>query len=241
MAKTLLIQPEGSRPRLLEAVKATGRGVIERSFIEIEAVACQPVSLEPFAGIIWISKNAVKLAKRAGFSLSPNNKMYAVGPATAELACDEFKATCQCPTARHDSEALLSFEELTNCSGQAWAIMKGQGGRKKLSETLTERGARVTSFEVYQRTPRPPLPSGEIQQWCTQVDTIVVTSAEQLRCFWDSIPTSDYTWLLQCHWVVPSERIALLLRQNNCHTITITQSASENAMMEVLTSADNSL
>ncbi|WP_275576186.1 uroporphyrinogen-III synthase [Aquitalea magnusonii] len=60
------------------------------------------------------------------------------------------------PTAGSDSEALLALPQLADVAGQHWLIVRGQGGRALLADTLCARGAQVSLAEVYQRVDGRP-------------------------------------------------------------------------------------
>ena len=80
-----------------------------------------------------------------------------------------------------DSEHLLELAELQSVSGQKIIILRGNGGRELIHETLSERGALVAYKEVYQRKDLPLTPVLYCKQWQQQnVDTPIITSGHQL-------------------------------------------------------------
>jgi len=237
MNNVLVIQPLHSRQRLLDAVHATGRVVIEHSFITIEPVKTKIVDLTHCDAVIWVSKNAVSRAHAQGINLNPRARMYAVGPGTARLAAELFNQPCQCPVTEHASESLLNLPELIELNSQRWAILKGKGGRELLANSLVARGASFENVVLYQRLKKPLKDPELVQRWISEVDTIVVTSAEQLSYFLSELPRDAATWLKHCWWVVPSQRLAQLIPFAEPDSITITQSASESAMIDALTNS----
>ena len=234
MNKLLLIQPSGSRPRLLQRLQAADVPYFEQSFIDIQAVRPALTHLTTTDAVIWISKNAVKFALEAGLKLPRQVAMYAVGPATAQYACQQFKRPCQCPTFEHSSEGLLKLPQLTDVEAQQWCLIKGKGGRELLADSLVARGASVRSLEVYQRVKKPLSDAGVVQDWMQQVNRIMVSSAEQLAYFLSELPPHADAWLRTCHWIVPSERLSQLIPFVQDDAVTVTQSASENAMINAL-------
>ena len=234
MNKLLLIQPQKSRPKLSAALKQANVSYTEHSFISVTEVAAPHTDLSAADAVVWISKNAVLYAKSQQLKLPRNVPMYAVGPATARLASEQFGKPCECPTQVHSSEALLKLPELQDLHQQCWYIVKGAGGRTLLADTLTARGAQVNDVVVYQRTKKPLKDATIVQDWKQHVDTIAITSAEQLAFFLSELSDDALPWLARCRWIVPSERLAGLLPFSAEGNITITQSASENAMISAL-------
>lgn len=234
MNDILLIQPDASRGRLVKALQDAGVEVTQHSFIRLAVVETEQPDLHLMDAVIWVSKNAVEFARDRGVKLTSPLAMYAVGPATATLASQTFGLACQCPTNDHSSEGLLSFCELQHVYDQRWCIIKGKGGRELLSDTLMARGAAVTPFVVYERIKKPLKDPAIVQDWQQRITQIAVTSAEQLCYFLSELPDDAQHWLTQCHWIVPSERLAALIPFATKDKITITQSASETAMIKAL-------
>jgi uroporphyrinogen-III synthase len=77
---------------------------------------------------------------------------------------------------RADSESLLTSPNLKEMQGRRVLIIRGNGGRALLSDTLTKRGAIVDYAEVYQR--RCPNVDGTslLEIWLQEVDVVIVTS-----------------------------------------------------------------
>ncbi|WP_290653403.1 uroporphyrinogen-III synthase [Idiomarina sp.] len=234
MNKLLLIQPPRSREKLTAALELAGVSYTQHSFIQITEVASSITDLTTADAIIWVSKNAVMFAKAQRLQLPDKVAMYAVGPSTARLASKQFNKPCECPTFVHSSEALLKLPELQQLTNQQWFIVKGIGGRTLLPDTLTARGANITDVMVYQRTKKPLKDTAIVQDWKQHIDTIAISSAEQLAFFISELDHNALAWLERCHWIVPSERLAALLPFCKADNITITQSASENAMINAL-------
>ncbi|WP_404400764.1 uroporphyrinogen-III synthase [Idiomarina seosinensis] len=241
MTSVLLLQPDNSRQRLVAALKNAGINVFQHSFIQIIPITATPDSLDGYDAVIWISKNAVDYAYQHGLKLTRPTAMYAVGPATAAHAAKMFGQPCQCPVQQHDSEKLLSLPDLQSLQGQRWAIVKGVGGRELLADTLRARGALLSLVTVYKREKKPLSSPHRLNEWVADVDTIVVTSAEQLSYFLAELPLQARSWIQSCHWVTPSERLSQLIPAAAADQITITQSASENAMIKALLNKGTSL
>ena len=81
-----------------------------------------------------------------------------------------------------NSEALLALGAMTAVAGKRVMIVRGNGGRNKLGDTLRARGAEVHYVEVYQRR-LPRVDQARLaRDWQQQaMDAIVVTSGEALK------------------------------------------------------------
>src|SRR5262249_23802435 len=80
-----------------------------------------------------------------------------------------------------DSEALLALPELHDVAGKRILIVRGEGGRELLAETLVARGARTEYLECYRRV----LPHGDMAPlnaaWDNgEVDAVPVSSPASL-------------------------------------------------------------
>jgi uroporphyrinogen-III synthase len=166
-----LIEAAGGRPILFPA-------------IAIEALAAPPAlrSLQRFDLAIFVSPSAVQTVMTQLRSLPRGLRVAAVGAGTRrELerhAIDDVIA----PTTLADSEALLALPELFQVKGKRIVILRGQGGRSLLGDTLLERGARVEYAECYRRVAPRSDPAGLIAAWRRgEVHAVSVSSGEGLE------------------------------------------------------------
>ena len=105
-------------------------------------------------------------------------RMMAVGESTAAaLEQAGFDAVLR-PARGASSEALLA----KTVAGSRILIVRGEGGRQLLGDTLSKRGARVTYAEVYRRA-RPEVNGGGLARRGRNggIDAIVITSLEGLE------------------------------------------------------------
>ena len=232
--RALILQPDDSRQRVIDALSRSSIEFTQHSFIDIEPISVKPKTFNDYDGVIWISRNAVRFAAQSGFSFHPATSMFAVGPTTARLAANTFGTSTRCPTFKHDSESLLGLPELLDVDNQHWLIIKGEKGRDLLFDTLRARGAKVDSIDVYRRVKRVLNDDRQVTQWMNTVNLIVVTSAEQLGYFLSSLPREAGSWLSRCDWIVPSERLRDLIPFVAADTITVPGSATESKMIEAI-------
>ena len=79
----------------------------------------------------------------------------AIGQGTVRALAAHGVHGCIAPEQRFDSEALLALPELQaeRVAGQRVLILRGDGGRELLAETLSARGALVDLVSCYRRLP----------------------------------------------------------------------------------------
>lgn len=243
MKKALIIRPDNQQQVLQQKLNDLSLPHLLYSFLTITELpqAGDPVVLaKHWDGIIFVSQNAVDFSHQQMTSYSwPNTRYFAVGPGTAKHAANVIHHAVTCPYSQHNSEGLLRLAELQRTPAQQWLIVRGNGGRNLLGDSLIARGAAVHYWEVYQRQAKAVDGDALYQQWHEVVDTIVVSSAEQLGSFLSRMPRQAISWLQQCRWVVPSARIAALIPSSQSDNIVITGSATETAMLEALQQMDN--
>lgn len=163
-------------------------------------------------------------------------RYFAIGRTTALALHQVSGADVRYPLDREISEVLLQLPELQNIAGKKALILRGNGGRELLAETLTARGADVTLCECYQRSAIHYDGAEEAMRWQSRgVSTIVVTSGEMLQQLWTLIPLwYRESWLLKCRLLVVSERIAKLAREMGWQEIQVADSADNDALLRAL-------
>jgi uroporphyrinogen-III synthase len=200
---------------LCERIAARGGAAIALPAIAIvEVPGAAPA--QAFDWWIFISANAVL----HGWPRLPNEsgtRIAAIGKATtAALAAHEVRPDAT-PESGSTSEALLAHPALSDVAGKRILIVKGEGGREQLFDTLTARGAQVTTFDVYKRS----LPTvdaaalAEVQrQWSEEgIDIVTVTSVETLRNLQAFLPSESRERLASTPFVAPSQRIIDIARE----------------------------
>jgi uroporphyrinogen III methyltransferase / synthase len=175
----LITRPAGQAERLASLVEAAGGRPVLFPAIEIEPLP--EIALPPgdFDLVIFVSPTAVQCA--AGRMRNSAFRVAAVGSGTKrELEAHGFQEVLA-PQDGADSEALLALPELQEVAGKRILIVRGEGGREVLADTLSARGARAEYFECYRRV----LPRGDteplIAAWDRgEVDAVTVSSSQGL-------------------------------------------------------------
>ncbi|MEZ9525071.1 uroporphyrinogen-III synthase [Enterovibrio norvegicus] len=140
-----------------------------------------------------------------------------------------------------DSEGMLALPVFSAPSTLSVLILRGNGGRALLGETLHAQGAHIHYFEAYQRHWESEHLSSLTEQWRREhVDTIVVTSGEQLSLLCQTISECDQQWLKECHILVPSKRIYNQAIGLGFSTISCVNSAANRTLFHVLHEMNNS-
>ena len=167
--------------------------------------------------LIFTSPNAVDqaLSKLSG-KIAAGINIAAVGKKTAQSLVRHGITVSVVPSTAFNSEALLACPELQSISGASIAIVRGEGGRGLLRDTLVQRGARVDYVDVYRRICPADnlLPLVKFQEQ-GGLDIIVLTSVESLHHLFRL--GKGQLWLNKVTLLVGSERIAGVVEQTT-HT-----------------------
>ena len=163
-------------------------------------------------------------------------RYFAIGRTTALALHTVSGFNIHYPLDREISEVLLQLPELQNIAGKRALILRGNGGRELIGETLTARGADVDFCECYQRSAKYYDGAEEAMRWQSrEVTMVVVTSGEMLQQLWSLIPQwYREHWLLHCRLLVVSERLAKLARELGWQDIKVADNADNDALLRAL-------
>ncbi|WP_136068286.1 uroporphyrinogen-III synthase [Modicisalibacter radicis] len=108
---------------------------------------------------------------------------YALGTGSAQVLNERLGVRVHLPSSEQGStsEALLALPSLKCLAEQRVLLAAGEGGRERLAEELTRRGARLTRLALYRRLMRPPEGAGERLLAGGDYAALVVTSGELLE------------------------------------------------------------
>ena len=216
LSKTSIVVTRPSHQNNILCSTLASQGATPITFPCIEICPLGKIDTVSFAArlancelIIFISPNAVKYVldtlPNLAEIISSSCKLAAVGESTAQTLLSRGIDQVLTPSQQADSEALLKLPELQNVTEKSVLIIKGQGGRALLSETLENRGANVHSIDVYQRT----LPKTvNLDALNVKIDLLLFTSSESVINFLALTPKSLHSTLLNCQTLVGHPRIA---------------------------------
>lgn len=237
-----------------EALAATlaEAGVFSRSLplLETEALAETPaqcaaiLDLQRYCAVIVVSKPAARLglALLARHCAQPPTapRWFSVGAATAQVL-DQYLQPhglqASCPSAGDDSEALLALPQLSaalQVAGPRVLIMRGEGGRELIAETLRQRGVAVDYLELYRRV-RPQYPAGTLAQVIAEarLNALLVSSAQGLDNL-RQLAADAWAELARLPLLVPSPRVAELARAAGVRQVIDCRGASAAAVLAAL-------
>lgn len=227
-------------------------GVFSRSLplLETEALAETPaqratiLDLPRYCAVIVVSKPAARLGldllARHCPQLPTGPRWFSVGAATAQIL-DQYLQPhglrAACPSEGDDSEALLALPELDQAlrvANPRVLIMRGEGGRELIADTLRQRGATVDYLELYRRV-RPQYPAGALQRLvdAERINALLVSSAQGLDNL-RQLAADAWAELARLPLLVPSPRVAELARAAGARQVIDCRGASAAAVLAAL-------
>jgi uroporphyrinogen-III synthase len=235
-----------TRPReqshgLMQSIERLGGKALFFPLLEIEPVPDAQALHERLAHLaqtdllIFISPNAVRFgmaAIDAAGGLPSNVQVATVGQGSARALREMGIERVIAPTERFDSEGLLALRELQDVTGKRVMILRGDGGRELLGDTLKARGAEVEYVTCYLRR-KPELDAAALA--AAAPDVITVTSSEALQHLWEALRG---TQLAEAALFVPHPRIAELARQQGWKQIVVTGSGDDGLIASLVAWAD---
>jgi uncharacterized protein HemX/uroporphyrinogen-III synthase len=178
----LITRPAGRAGALASRVEAAGARPILFPAIEIEPLPERALpALERYDIAIFISPTAVECALDRMGNLPSQLQVAAVGGGTRAALEARGIDKVVAPQEGADSEALLELPELHSVAGKRILVIRGEGGRELLADTLAARGAEVEYFECYRRS-MPQADTGPQRSALErgEVDAVTVSSVEAL-------------------------------------------------------------
>jgi len=253
--KFLITRSEPHASQLASRLKSMGIESIHTETMSIEPIPLsgesrsQLMNLDLFDYVVVVSANAAYILAdhidRLWPQLPVGIEWVAIGKASAlklseEIA--ELPPSCIHTPDGIDSEALLNLPIFKqSLDGKKVLLVKGEGGRDLIQQTLTEQGASVTELPLYQRV--PAYHNARIAQdfYHEGLDYIQIASGDgflSLLALLNHNAAQKIRIDRNVRWIVPSERVAQLLISHGVNeaAILVSNGASNDALIEILTS-----
>ena len=243
--RILVTRPAGQADRLCSMIEAAGGAAVRLPAIEIHAPEDIPLlesmvaELETFQLAVFVSANAVH--KGMEFILARRRwpagvKLAAVGP-TSTRAIEHYGLSVDyVPEHEFSSEGLLALDTLQDMQGKRVIIFRGNGGRSKLYDSLTARGAEVVYAEVYRRT-CPVIDFQTMRDVLQQenLDVVTIASNETLQNLCHMAGPQGLPILREKLLLVPGQRQLELAEQLGfSKTPVVAGNASDEAFVDAL-------
>ena len=182
--------------------------------------------------VVFISANAV----RFGLPLLQKHtaaQIAAIGEGTARALREQGWQVDLVAESGFSSEDLLALPAMqaNAIAGKHILIMRGQGGRELLADTLQARGATVDYAEVYQRCQPQTETQWLAALWQHRIHLVCVTSNESLENLYH-ILNAYRDQLLNTLLLVPSARCYQLAQSLGFKHIIQAASATDNNMLQ---------
>ena len=240
--KVLVTRPVHQSENLCHLIEQQGWQAIRFPVIEIQARElalqdeCRIQQLEQYQYVFFVSANAVNFALplfNGKIQCLKTLVSVAVGKATYTALVKHGIERVLLPAQGFNSEEILAMPELQVLTGQSCLIIRGDGGRELLANTLRERGARVDYLEVYKRV----IPDYDAVLATDLINksltAIVIYSGDALRNLVKMLAAEEEK-LLNIPLVVISERVQTLAKNIGFKKIIIADQASDTAMINAL-------
>jgi uroporphyrinogen-III synthase len=232
----LVTRPLPQAQMLANSVTRFGGEPIVFPTIEIEALSAAVPG--PHDLIIFVSVNAVDHGL-ALIDKGARTRVAAIGKATAAALTAANSPADIVPESSFTSEALLALPTLQVAAGQRALIVRGEGGRETLRETLIAQGLIVNTLEVYRRV-KPVVSQDEIvaleQRWAQDgIDAVTATSVETFTSLVEMLSDRGRELLNGTPLVAPTRRIidAAIATGWNSEAL-LTGSADDTAILGTL-------
>lgn len=245
--RLLLTRPTDECVALSATLSAEGIASSSLPLLAIEPLPETPeqraamLELDRYCAVVVVSKPAARLGLGLLDRYWPQPPSapvwFSVGGATGTLLKDHG-LDASWPLDADDSEALLAlprFNEVLKTAAQPKVlILRGEGGREHLTDTLRERGVQVDRLELYRRY-LPEYPPGTLVETLRsqQLNGLVVSSGQGLESL-HALAGSDWPELCELPLFVPSPRVAKMAAALGAKRIVDCRGAGTAALLVAL-------
>lgn len=239
----LVTRPAHQADTLCKLIEQQGWHSVRFPTLDIVAVDNNKIiqqleSLSQWDWLIFISTNAVNFALRANNGKIDAFKacsIAAVGKATKKALKLAGVSVDLLPDRQFNTEGLLATTEMMQVNGKGCLIVRGQGGRETLANSLRERGAKVDYMEVYSRVV-PVADATYVMDMLKQgmLHAITITSGDALKNLVTMIGAELHNKLQVVPLIVISHRIKALAEEFGFKSIAVTENPGDRAIIETV-------
>lgn len=246
MRKILVTRPVHQSENLCMLIEKQGWQAIRFPVIDIQPRVlstleeCHVQHISQYQYLFFVSANAVNFALKL-FNGKIDKLLHkglciAVGTATYKALSDSGINNILLSSQGSDTEAMLAMPQLQILHEQSCLIIRGEGGRELLAQSLRDRGATVDYLEVYKRLkPCNDTQVIEIYLRDKSLSSIVIYSGDALKNLVSMFDKQDIReCLLNVHLVVISKRVYKIAKKIGFMNIFIADHASDSAMINAL-------
>ena len=244
--RLLLTRPAEECAALAATLEAQRIHSASLPLLAIEALAETPqqrttmLELDRYAAVVVVSKPAarltLKLLRRYWPQQPAGQAWFSVGAATGAILAD-YGLDVSWPAVGDDSEALLALPRLADAISAPHPkvlILRGEGGRELIADTLRARGAHVDSLELYRRY-LPDYPCDRLMKLVRseRLNAMVVSSGQGLQSLRE-LAGFDWSALRELPLFVPSPRVAEMAAALGAKRIVDCRGAGTAALLAAL-------
>lgn len=243
--RLLLTRPQEESQALAATLSAAGVFSSSLPLLSIKSLTETPeqrallLDLQRYSAVIVVSKPAARLALERLERYWPQPLLlpwFAVGAATGQLLANAGLNACW-PQSGDDSEALLQLPQLASAlHGPAprALLIKGEGGRELIAQSLRAQGVTVDYLSIYRRC-LPDYPPGALfaRVRAERLNGLLVSSAQGLEHLM-RLAAADWPALTALPMFVPSPRVAALATDAGVQHVIDCRGASAAALLEAL-------
>ncbi len=238
----LIVRPPHADDPLIAELATLGCQVFECPVMRIAPFAADNSALiarlrrlDDYHKAIFVSRRAAQLSlswcDRQGRPWPPHLQCFAVGERSAE-PLRARRIAVNVPACGANSEMLLALPELQQVSGQRVLILRGEGGRTLLADTLAARGADVDYCDLYRRV----VDVGQTRQLQNLLASksqllVVIHSVELMYAVRQVLGAESQSLLAHHCLLVPGERVAAEVRRVCGAKIIVAPSAATEHMV----------
>lgn len=208
-------------------VPVTGVATSDIEYIDSAIIKLHQYFLQhSHATIIVTSVFAVSALEKAWTDAQSDWPILAVGDATAAKIKSHLPQARVFTPAQHTSEGILAMHQLNEANCEDIVIIKGEGGRDTLQNTLRLQGKQVSPFCVYKRVAlAQPFYTNNWQ--IDDVSGIIATSENMAM----QLIACHSEQILTLPWVTVSERIANALRKRGIDNVAVCKQATDQVLI----------